>query len=165
MAGVPSQSEESYVHRRLKGIAVDKTGRLKISNGESRLDGTLLARKGAANPLGAGTDFLTNLGLNSGDCTHVTGTSGTVGDAPVIFMNTANGVDEAQCAGAVAEVAMERLTPAELVSSAPRRTSTRAKKTKKTRQTHSKKPKRPGSKPGKKSRKAHKPPKTKNKPR
>ena len=140
---------------------MDKTGRLKISNGESRLDGTLLARKGATNPLGAATDFLNNLGLNSGDCTHVTGTSGTVGDAPVIFMDSANGVDEAQCVGAVAEVAMERLAPAELVSSGLTRSSSGTKKTKKTRQT----PKRPASKPGKKSRKPHKPTKTKNRPR
>jgi hypothetical protein len=144
---------------------VDKTGRLKISNGESRLDGTLLARKGAANPLGAATDFLTNLGLNSGDCTHVTGKSGSVGDAPVIFIDSANGVDEAQCAGAVADVAMQQLASADLVSSVPTRSSTRTKKTKNTRQTLSKRPKGPRSKPGKKSRMPRKPAKAKNRPR
>jgi hypothetical protein len=74
-----------------------KTGRLSQSNRESRLDGTLLARKGAPDPFGAATDFLTNRGLGDGDCITVTGESGVIGGTSVIFMDTADKADESLC--------------------------------------------------------------------
>jgi hypothetical protein len=76
-----------------------KTGRLTIENGESRLDGTLLARKGAPDPLGAATSFVANLGLRDGDCITVSGESGTIGSTPVIFIDSASKAQESLCSG------------------------------------------------------------------
>ena len=45
-----------------------KAGRLTISNEESRLDATLLARKGAEDSFGAATSFLRDLGLRDSNC-------------------------------------------------------------------------------------------------
>ena len=88
---------------------MEKTGRLKLSNGEARVDGTLLARKGAADPLGAAADFMTNLGLRDGQCVTVTGESGTVGDKAVLFVDSAKAADETLCGGAPAGVTAERV--------------------------------------------------------
>jgi hypothetical protein len=89
-----------------------KTGRLTISNEESRLDGTLLARKGAPDPLGAATSFLRNLGLRDGDCITVSGESGTIGSVSVIFIDSASKADESLYAGAAAAPEMMALRPA-----------------------------------------------------
>jgi hypothetical protein len=74
-----------------------KTARLKTSNGDSRLDGTLLAREGAPDPLGAATNFLNNLGLHDPDCITVTGKDGTLNGEAVIFIDGASKTDESLC--------------------------------------------------------------------
>jgi len=89
-----------------------KTGRLTITNEESRLDGTLLARKSAPDPLGAATSFLRNLGLRDGDCITVSGESGTIGSVSVIFIDSASKADESLCVGAAAAPEMMALRPA-----------------------------------------------------
>jgi len=92
-----------------------RTGRLSISNEESRLDGTLLARKGAADPLGAATSFLRNLGLRDGDCISVSGDTGTIGAVSVIFIDSASKVDESNCSGGAtlpAAMALRSAAPA-----------------------------------------------------
>jgi hypothetical protein len=89
-----------------------KTGRLTISNEESRLDGTLLARKGAADPFGAATSFLRNLGLRDGDCISVSGENGTIGSVSVVFIDSASKSDESLCAGAGAVSEMMALRSA-----------------------------------------------------
>jgi hypothetical protein len=67
-----------------------KTGQLKINGTESRLDdGTLLARCEASDPIGSGTAFLKNKGLEDGDNIWVTGKDGTVGDLVVFCMDDA----------------------------------------------------------------------------
>lgn len=86
-----------------------KTGRLTISNEDSRLDGTLLARKGAPDPFGAATSFLRNLGLRDGDCITVSGENGTIGSVSVIFMDSASEADESLCVGAPAASEMMAL--------------------------------------------------------
>jgi|SRR5579884_132794 len=88
-----------------------KTGRLAISNEESRLDGTLLARKGATDPFGAATSFLRNLGLRDGDCITVSGENGTIGSVSVIFMDSASKADESLCVGKAAASEMMALRP------------------------------------------------------
>lgn len=70
-----------------------RTGILSIDGATSRLDGTLLARAGAANPLVAATNFLQNRGLGDGDRITVTGTEGKLGDIPVIFITDATLAD------------------------------------------------------------------------
>jgi hypothetical protein len=88
---------------------MEKTGRLKLSNGEARVNGTLLARKGADDPLGAAADFMTNQGLRDGQCVTVTGESGTVGDKAVLFVDSAKAADETLCGGAPAGAFTERV--------------------------------------------------------
>lgn len=68
---------------------MEKTGTLSISQQTSRLEGTLLARKGADDPLAAATAFLQNRGFQDGDVITVTGTEGNVGSASVIFITNA----------------------------------------------------------------------------
>lgn len=76
---------------------MEKTGRLTKSNGEARVDGTLLAREGAADPFGAAKDFVDSRGLVDGQCITVTGEMGKVSDKTVIFVDSADGVDETLC--------------------------------------------------------------------
>lgn len=128
---------------------MQKTGRLKISNGEARVDGTLLARKGAADPLGAAADFLTNLGLRDGQCVTVTGEPGTVGDKAVLFVESANAADENLCGGAPAGVFAERV--AALAPASTRSPVLPAKK--KARKAKAKSAKRPKGKNAKKIKK------------
>src|SRR5947209_8510416 len=128
---------------------MEKTGRVKIANGEARLDGSLLARKGADDPLGAAADFLSNLGLD-GKCVTVTGASGTVGDKEVFFITSAKEADEALCGGAAAEGIAAFAAPA------PRRAPA-AKKAAKRKAKPAKRPKnRPAKKSGKQPRKPKK---------
>jgi len=65
---------------------MERTGTLSIVNGESRLDGTLLARCDESDPIGAATAFLLNRGFQSGDVIRVTGTDGTIGGVAVFCM-------------------------------------------------------------------------------
>jgi hypothetical protein len=81
-----------------------QTGTLTISEGDSRLDGTLLARKGGSDPLGAATNFLSNLGLQSGRIT-VTGDNGNIGPTPVIFITDAKRAEERVALAAATETA------------------------------------------------------------
>jgi hypothetical protein len=80
-----------------------KTGTIQITLGEARLDGELLAIKGANDPLGEGTNFLGNSGLGDGDQATVTGSEGLLGNVAVFFMTSAQAA--AALAGAVAPVA------------------------------------------------------------
>lgn len=65
------------------------TGILKVDSGVSRLSGTRLARQGEADPFGAATNFLANRGLDNNDFIFVDGSSGFVGNVPVIFITDA----------------------------------------------------------------------------
>jgi hypothetical protein len=89
-----------------------KTGRLTITNEDSRLDGTLLARKGAPDPFGSATSFLRNLGLRDGDCITVSGENGTIGSVSVIFITSASKADESLCVGAPLGAEGMRVGPA-----------------------------------------------------
>lgn len=117
-----------------------KTGRLTITSEESRLDGTLLARKGATDPLGAATSFLRNLGLRDGDCITVSGESGTIGSVSVIFIDSASKADECLCVGAAAGPEMMTLRPAAPVKTiAGKKAKTKAAKKKKAKKAKSSK--------------------------
>jgi hypothetical protein len=94
-----------------------QTGTLTMSEGDSRLDGTLLARKGDSDPLGAATNFLSNLGLQSGRIT-VTGDNGNIGPTSVIFITDAKRADERVALAAAVET--EAAAPAVLRRSPPR---------------------------------------------
>jgi len=110
-----------------------KTGRLTIVTEESRLDGTLLARKGAPDPLGAATSFLRSLGLRDGDCITVTGENGTIGSVSVIFIDGASKADESLCVGAPAAAEVMALRSAAPIKASPKRKpKTKAAKKKKT---------------------------------
>jgi hypothetical protein len=95
---------------------MQKIGRLKILNGESSLAGTLLARGGTPNPLGAATDFLTNLGLQRGQCIEVSGQFGPVGDLTAFFISAAVGVNDAACLGTLSELTANATPVADLVT-------------------------------------------------
>ena len=110
-----------------------KTGRLTIVNEESRLDGTLLARKGAPDPLGAATSFLRSLGLRDGDCITVSGENGAIGSVSVIFIDSASKADESLCVGARAASEMMALRSAAPIKGSPsKKPKTKAAKKKKT---------------------------------
>lgn len=68
---------------------MEMTGRLTVSNGVSRLNGTRLASAGSNSPFGAATNFLAAQGLSNGDLISITGTSGLIGSVPVIFITNA----------------------------------------------------------------------------
>jgi hypothetical protein len=78
-----------------------KTGRLTIENEESRLDGTLLARKGTSDWFGAATTFLRGKDLRDGDRITVSGENGEIGSTPVIFIDDASKADESPGSGAL----------------------------------------------------------------
>jgi hypothetical protein len=63
-----------------------RTGILSVNMGVSRLEGIRLARASAGDPFGAATNFLANRGLDDGELIWVTGTDGTVGSVPVMFI-------------------------------------------------------------------------------
>jgi hypothetical protein len=63
-----------------------KTGTLEVKLGESKLNGTPLAREGAADPLAAATNFLANRGLGDDDRVKVTGSAGSLGTLEVFFI-------------------------------------------------------------------------------
>ncbi len=75
---------------------MERTGTVIIVNGESRLDGTLLARCDENDPIGAATAFLLGRGFQSGDVIRVAGTDGAIGGVAVFCM------DDAQPAAAIA---------------------------------------------------------------
>jgi len=79
------------------------TGRLKLGNGDARLE-WLAAGPQGERPIrfGAASDFLTNLGLTDGQCIKATGENGTVGDKAVFFIDSATGVDDSLCASCLA---------------------------------------------------------------
>lgn len=80
-------------------------GTLTLSAGNSRLDGTLLARQGPGDPFGNATAFLLNQGL-SGGVIQVTGQIGAVGNTAVIFIGSAESASGRRASAAV--VAMRK---------------------------------------------------------
>jgi hypothetical protein len=92
---------------------MEKTGTLKITNGESRVDGTLLARNVASgqDPFGAATDFVKDNGCDDGDCVTVTGTL----QGKILYIDSAKKVSDDRCAPAQADalrLAVAAPTPA-----------------------------------------------------
>jgi len=75
-------------------------GTLTMAAGNSRLNGTLLARKSAGDPFGNATTFLVNQGLTSGFI-QVTGQVGVVGRTPVIFITAARSASGRSASAAV----------------------------------------------------------------
>ena len=68
---------------------MSRTGILSIINGESQLNGLLLARENRPNPLGAATTFLQASGFQSGDGVTVAGHDGMIGGVAVMFITAA----------------------------------------------------------------------------
>jgi hypothetical protein len=69
------------------------TGILKVSNGESRIDGTLLGRKGSGDPYGAATAFLEDHDCHDSDCVTVTGTQ----EADAFYIDSAVKEETSMC--------------------------------------------------------------------
>jgi hypothetical protein len=65
------------------------TGLLRVFNGESRLDGLLLARRGEDESFGKATSFLANRGLGDGDTITVDGENGVINSVVVFFITGA----------------------------------------------------------------------------
>lgn len=87
------------------------TGILGISNGESRINGALLARDDGDDPFGSATEFLHDNGCRDGDCVTVTGTQ----RSDAFHIDSAVRVASSVCRGAPAmalELAGIRRTPA-----------------------------------------------------
>jgi hypothetical protein len=72
-------------------LTVTKTGIISVIEGESRLDGELLARKGYADEVGEGTNFLARQKpkVRNGDRATVTGDEEPMGNVTVIYMTSA----------------------------------------------------------------------------
>lgn len=68
-------------------------GILKVSNGESRIDGTLLGRKGGGDPYGAATAFLDDHDCHDSDCVTVTGTQ----EADAFYIDSAVKEETSKC--------------------------------------------------------------------
>jgi hypothetical protein len=66
------------------------SGLLRVSAGESRLNGVLLAREGEDEPFGKATSFLANRGLGDGDRITVAGKDGNIDSVPVFFITNAS---------------------------------------------------------------------------
>ena len=100
---------------------MEKTGTLKIVNSESRVDGTLLARKNnnGQDEYGAATDFMTDNGCNNNNCVTVTGTM----TGAILYIDSATKVGSSPCAAVTAFAAMAPATKKKT-----RRRSTAAKK-------------------------------------
>jgi hypothetical protein len=79
---------------------MEKSGTLKIANGSSRVDGTLLARNvpSGQDPFGAATDFVKDNGCDDGDCVTVTGTL----QDKILYIDSAKKVSADLCAPAQA---------------------------------------------------------------
>jgi hypothetical protein len=82
-----------------------KIGTLEVELGESKLDGTPLARQGAGDPLAAATNFLAGRGFGDDDRVKVTGNDGMVGTLSVFFITD---VEAAPLPFAVAAEEVER---------------------------------------------------------
>lgn len=72
----------------------EMTGILKVTNGNSRINGTLLAREGAGDPFGNATAFLSDNDCEDDDCVTVTGTQRT----NAFFIDTAVREIDSKCA-------------------------------------------------------------------
>jgi hypothetical protein len=68
------------------------TGRVTIFLANSRLDNVLLAVCNDPDPFGAATAFLASRGIGDGDRADVEGSSGSIGNVPVICMTNARKV-------------------------------------------------------------------------
>jgi len=76
------------------------TGILKVSQGDSRINGTLLGRKGNGDPYGAATGFLADSGCRDGDCVTVTGTQ----EDDAFYIDSASKEASSKCKPVVAMV-------------------------------------------------------------
>ena len=80
---------------------MELTGRLSITDGESKVDGTLLARCGASSPFSAATSFIRNAGFDEPDFVTVTGSSGNIlGRAVLCITKVEGGGTKAAATGA-----------------------------------------------------------------
>jgi len=80
---------------------MEKTGTLKIANGESKVDGTLLAREvdSGQDPFGAATDFVKDNGCSDNDCVTVMGAL----KSKALYIDSAKKVGKDLCAPAQAD--------------------------------------------------------------
>jgi len=74
---------------------MDKTGTLKIENGESRVDGTLLGRNvpSGQDPYGAATDYVIDHNCDNGDCVSVSGSY----QGKVLYIDSVQKLSADQC--------------------------------------------------------------------
>ena len=70
---------------------MELTGQLSITDGESKVDGTLLARCGASSPFSAATSFIRNAGFDEPDFVTVTGSSGNILGRAVLCITKVEG--------------------------------------------------------------------------
>lgn len=110
------------------------TGILKVENGDSRINGVLLARSGSGDPFGNATNFLSDNDCEDGDCVTVTGTQRTNG----FFIDSAVKESPSKCAAAEVvaeggpEAEFEEAEPVtELAEASPAKPRPTAKKAKK----------------------------------
>ena len=76
-----------------------RTGFLTYIQGESQLDGLLLAVEGASNPLTAATTYLVNNGFVNNQRIRVTGRNAKLGNVPVYYMTGVQPAAEAIAIG------------------------------------------------------------------
>lgn len=98
------------------------TGILKVSNGESRINGALLGRKGDGDPYGAATVFLDDHNCHDSDCITVTGTQ----EADAFYIDSAVKEETSKCQRALAMAVGKDLGKGE-VQSETRQSSSKKK--------------------------------------
>ena len=84
---------------------MELTGRLSITDGESKVDGTLLARCGASSPFSAATSFIRNAGFDEPDFVTVTGSPGNILGRAVLCITKVEGGGTAAAATGAARAA------------------------------------------------------------
>jgi hypothetical protein len=108
---------------------MELTGRLNITDGESSVNGTLLARCGASTPFSAATAFIRNAHFDEPDVVTVTGSSGTIlGRAVLCITKVEGGGSEEAVAGAAPAAAKKAIAKKaaarEAVAAQPRQPKT-----------------------------------------
>jgi hypothetical protein len=69
---------------------MQKTGKIKVELGETRIDGTLVEQDVAGDKVKAGTDFIAAQGIDNGDRATLTGDFGDDGATRVFYVTAAS---------------------------------------------------------------------------
>jgi hypothetical protein len=95
------------------------TGILRISNGDSRISGTLLGRKGDGDPYGAATSFLEENDCHDSDCVTVTGNQ----EADAFYLDSAVKEAASKCKPTLAMAVTEDLGKGTIARKARKKSS------------------------------------------